>query len=118
MANKFANSINKLGYNTLDVWRKVFFIFLSGFSLFVNLLVRPSILLLYKDAGVSLSSETVYISYIAIVVMVILAFIPLKKDSVELFKNFILSLVYGLVLLFLAMSSVIVPIYTLLSTLQ
>lgn len=118
MANKFADSINKLGYNTLDLWRKVFFIFLSGFSLFINLLLRPRILLLYKDSGVNFSSETIYISYIAIVVMLILAFVPLKKDTVELFKNFIISIVLGLVLLFLAMSSVIVPIYTLLSTLQ
>lgn len=118
LVEKFRKSITNLGFQTLDIYRKIFFVLMFGTSLFINLLIRPRISLLYQNAGLPLATETIYISYLAMIGMLIFAFIPLKKTATEFFKYFVTSLALGLVLMFLAMSSVIIPIYTLISILK
>ena len=115
---KLTKSIAGFSIHTIDVLRKIFFIISSGISLFFNLLVRPRIQLLYKDAGVPLSSEYLYISYIAIIGLPAFAFIPLKKTPGELVTQLVVFVVLGLVLIGLALTSVIMPIYTLTSLLK
>lgn len=118
LVEKFRKSITNLGFQTLDIYRKIFFVLMFGTSSFINLLIRPRISLLYQNAGLPLATETIYISYLAMIGMLIFAFIPLKKTATEFFKYFVTSLALGLVLMFLAMSSVIIPIYTLISILK
>lgn len=115
---KLTKLIAGFSIHSIDVFRKIFFIISSGISLFFNLLVRPRIQILYKDAGVPLSSEYLYVSYIAIIGLLVFAFIPLKKTPEEFVKQLVVFVVLGLVLIGLALTSVIMPIYTLTSILQ
>ncbi len=118
IAEKFRKFITNLSFQVVDLYRKIFFILLFGVSLFVNLLLRARVSLLYQDAGMPFSTESIYISYAAMIGMLVLAFIPLKKTPAEFFKYLITFAALGFLLSFLSMSSIIVPIYTLISTLK
>ena len=113
--NKQANFINKLGFYAVDVWRKVFFLLMGGTSLVVNMLISPRVVLLYKDAGIPFQSLNYYISYIAIAVLFILAFVPMKKDPSSLSKSFITFIILGAVLFIVSLISIVSSVYTLTS---
>ena len=104
---------------TLDIYRRI--VFLGGFvvSLTIHMNVYPKVVSLSTDLGIRPPVLLSMISYAAMTAMLVLGIIPLKKFGTKS-KN---QLVIGLSLLFmvlmtLAVSAIIVPIYQMTASLE